>query len=276
MILIDWWPFSHFLGGSLMMKSTNMTVYSYWMFQKALKSGEGQRSKWALSYAYAFNVHWQHCYVGHLRRVHSSNLATEVEVTSISGTKTKTMVKAFDPLAENGSLYCYHSKTKMYDEWFFWIWYEVLVPTYQNVLLMLYITLWKSWSPSWTVKSPCKFSVILSNIVKYCAILSSIFPFLAHQSTEEKHLSHWCLISSSTPSTWHTGFCLSPKGLKSRRQGKGPLLRSSRQLLLPSRTKCWKSTCGPKHAANSRRPWVLTSRSISFNLLLVCLSTLPR
>ena len=42
-----------------------------------------------------------------------------------------------------------------------------------------------------------------------------------------------------------TGFYLSPIGLKWRRPGKGPLLRSSRRLWLPSRTKCWKSTCGP-------------------------------
>ena len=50
------------------------------------------------------------------------------------------MVKASDPLAENGALYYYHSKTKMYCEWFFWTWYEVVVPTYQNVLPMLNIT----------------------------------------------------------------------------------------------------------------------------------------
>ena len=64
----------------------------------------------------------------------------EVEVTNSSGTKMKTMVKASDPLAENGALYSYHSKTKMYGEWFFWTWYEVVVPTHQNVLPMLNIT----------------------------------------------------------------------------------------------------------------------------------------
>ena len=90
-----------------------------------------------MSYAYIFNVH---CYVGHLRRVHASNPPMEVEVTNSSGTKTKTMVKASDPLAENGALYYYHSKTKMYGEWFFWTWYEVVVPTYRNVLPMLNIT----------------------------------------------------------------------------------------------------------------------------------------
>ena len=96
-------------------------------------SGEGENSKGALSYAYDFNVH---CYVGHLRRVHASNPPMEVEVTNSSGTKTKTVVKASDPLAENGALYYYHSKTKMYGEWFFWTltWYKVVVPTYQNVL----------------------------------------------------------------------------------------------------------------------------------------------
>ena len=57
----------------------------------------------------------------------------EVEVTSSPGTKTKTMVKASDALADNGALYYYHS-------WFFWTWYEVVVPTYQNVLPMLHIT----------------------------------------------------------------------------------------------------------------------------------------
>ena len=90
-----------------------------------------------MSYAYDFNVH---CYVGYLRRVHTSNQPMEVEVTSSSGTKTKTTVKAYDPLAENGALYYYHSKTKMYGEWFFWTWYEVVVPTYRNVLPMLNIT----------------------------------------------------------------------------------------------------------------------------------------
>ena len=64
----------------------------------------------------------------------------EVEVTNSSGTKTKTMVKASDPLAENGALYYYHSKTKMYGEWYFWTWYEVVVPTYRNVLPRLNIT----------------------------------------------------------------------------------------------------------------------------------------
>ena len=56
-----------------------------------------------------------HCYVGHLtdlRRVHASKPPMEVEETISSGTKTKTMVKASDPLAENGALYYYHSKTK--------------------------------------------------------------------------------------------------------------------------------------------------------------------
>ena len=77
--------------------------------RKALKSGEGEKSKEALSYACDFNVH---CYVGHLRSVHASNPPMEVEVTNSSGTKTKTMVKASDPLAENGALYYYHSKTK--------------------------------------------------------------------------------------------------------------------------------------------------------------------
>ena len=105
--------------------------------KKALKAGEGQRSKGALSYAYDFNVH---CYIGHLRRVHASNPPLEVEVTTSSGIKTKTVVKASDPLAVNGALYYYHSKTKMYGDWFFWTWYEVLVPTYQNVLPMLNIT----------------------------------------------------------------------------------------------------------------------------------------
>ena len=60
-------------------------------------------------------------YVGHLRGVHASNQPMEVEVTNSSGTKTKTIVMASDPLAENGALYYYHSKTKMYGEleWFF-------------------------------------------------------------------------------------------------------------------------------------------------------------
>ena len=62
------------------------------------KSGEGEKSKGALSYAYDFNVQ---CYVGHLRRVHANTPPMEEEVTNSSGTKTKTvtMVKAFDPLA---------------------------------------------------------------------------------------------------------------------------------------------------------------------------------
>ena len=89
------------------------------MFQKALKTGEGQRSKGTLSSTYDFNVH---CYVGHLsllRRVHARNPPKEVEVTTSSGTKTKTVVKASDPLPVNGALYYYHSKIKMYGDWFF-------------------------------------------------------------------------------------------------------------------------------------------------------------
>ena len=92
------------------------------MFQKSSEVRSGRKSKGVLSYAYDFNVH---CYVGHLRRrVHASNPPMEVEVTNSSGTKTKIMVKAFDPLAKNGALYYYHSKTKMYGEWFFWTWYS--------------------------------------------------------------------------------------------------------------------------------------------------------
>ena len=71
------------------------------------------------------------------------HLAMEVEVTNSSGAKTRTMVKATDLLAENATLYYYHSKTKMYGKCFFWTWYEVVVPTYENVLRllpMLYIT----------------------------------------------------------------------------------------------------------------------------------------
>ena len=69
-----------------------------------MKSGEGETSKGALSYAHDFYVH---CYVGHFRRVHASNppMDSEVEVANSSGSKTKIMVKASDPLAENGSLY---------------------------------------------------------------------------------------------------------------------------------------------------------------------------
>ena len=106
------------------MKVTDDEDYKYDWFipiecsRKALKSAEGEKSKRALSYAYDFNVH---CYVGHLRRVHARNQPMEVEVTNSSGTKTKTLVKASDQLAENGALrlYYYHSKTKMYGEWFF-------------------------------------------------------------------------------------------------------------------------------------------------------------
>ena len=105
--------------------------------KKSIEAGEGQRCKGALSYAYDFNVH---CFVGHLRRVHASNPAMEVETTSSSGTKAKVIVKAADPLAKTGSLYYYHSKTKMYGDWFFWTWYQVLVPTYQNILPMLNAT----------------------------------------------------------------------------------------------------------------------------------------
>ena len=45
-----------------------------------------------------------------------------------------------NPLAKKGVLYYYHSKTKLYGDWFFWTWYHVLVPTYQNVLSMLNAT----------------------------------------------------------------------------------------------------------------------------------------
>ena len=98
--------------------------------------------------------------------------AMEVDVTKSSGTKTKTMVKAFDPLAENGALYYSYSKTKMYGEipgeWFYCTWYEVVVPIYQNVLPMLNISTLEeldSILETWTVISLCKSSVILSDIV---------------------------------------------------------------------------------------------------------------
>ena len=42
---------------------------------------------------------------------------------------------------------------------------------------------------------------------------------------------------------WHSGFSLSI-GLKWRRQEKHPLLLSTRQVWLPTRMKCWSSTCG--------------------------------
>ena len=44
-------------------------------------------------------------------------------------------------LAENRALYHYHSKTKMYGEWFVWTWYDVVVPNYRNVLPMRNITI---------------------------------------------------------------------------------------------------------------------------------------
>ena len=78
--------------------------------------------------------------VGNLRRVHASNQPMEVEVRNSSGTKTKTRVKAFDTLAENGALYYHHSKTKMHGERFIWTWYKVVVLSYRNVLPMLNIT----------------------------------------------------------------------------------------------------------------------------------------
>ena len=90
-------PFSYFLRW---LKDDEDYKYDCFIpiesYRKALKSGEGKKSKGVLSYAYDFNVH---CYIGHLRRVHASNQPMEVEVTNSSGTKTKTMVKASDPLA---------------------------------------------------------------------------------------------------------------------------------------------------------------------------------
>ena len=154
--------------------------------------------------------------------------------------------------------------------------YGSSVPTFRNVLAMLNITTMEELE--FTLDCNVHVSVISSNIVTYCVILRNIACFPAHSSNEKKRLSDWSLISPSTSSTWHTGLYCSPIGLKWRRQGKGPLLLSSRQLWLPSRLKCWKRTRGPKHASNSRRPGVLISesRSTLLNLLLVCLPTLPR
>ena len=86
-----------------------------------------------------------------------------------------------------------------------------------------------------------------------------------HQSKEGKSLSRLYLINSSTLSTWHTGFSPSQTGLKWRRQEKQPILPSSSKLWRLSRTRCWTSTCGPKHVPNSRRLGALTSWSIILN-----------
>ena len=132
-----------------MRKSVDTTVSSPLNVPK--KSPEYRRgpkvnlAKGALSYAHDFYCpcFYIHCYVGQLRRVHASKPQMEVEpvqATTISGTKTKTMVKAFDQLAVKGALYQYHSKTKMYGVWFFRTWYGLVVPTCRNFLPILKIT----------------------------------------------------------------------------------------------------------------------------------------
>ena len=73
-----------------------MWIYDLWLFRP---------------HSYDFKVH---CFVGHHRGVYARNLPMDVEVTTCSGIKTKTLVKASDSLMENSALYHYYSKTKMY------------------------------------------------------------------------------------------------------------------------------------------------------------------
>jgi hypothetical protein len=64
-----------------------------------------------------------HCFVGHHHFVGYLGPATrhwKWKQHPNSETKAKVIVKAADPLAKTGSLYYYHSKTKVYGDWFFW------------------------------------------------------------------------------------------------------------------------------------------------------------
>lgn len=94
-----------------------------------LKSGPASKretEKGALYHEYDWQTHQ---FVTHLRRVHSSNPPIQMKVG-----QTMVNVKAADPLAPPGvPLYYFHSKTDLYNNFFFEFWDECMVPTFQFV-----------------------------------------------------------------------------------------------------------------------------------------------
>ena len=93
--------------------------------------------KGALYYEYDLNAH---CFVGHLRRVHSNLPPIELELT-LDGKKQKVQVKSANPLAPPGyPLYYFHGKTKLYNDLFIQFWDKCMAPVLAIVCPWLTVT----------------------------------------------------------------------------------------------------------------------------------------
>ena len=93
--------------------------------------------KGALYHEYDWNVH---CFIGHLRRVRSSTVEAQMEVT-LEGKKQTVTVKAADPLALPGyPLYYMHSKIPLYNHFFFQLYDACFATTLAIVCPWLTVT----------------------------------------------------------------------------------------------------------------------------------------
>ena len=111
------------------------------------QTGEGKRKKrrqetdkGAMYRKYSKEVHeW----VTHLRRVHATNPPATIAGRS---------VKASDPLAPNGPLYYYHSRTALYNDFFFGYWDKCFAPAFSNVCAIVFVDSIKSLDALFNLK----------------------------------------------------------------------------------------------------------------------------